>query len=649
MAPTVTYELPDPELEQYTWVWENEHAPGSQPLLTRDMFRGMFPQDPDGPPRQLRIHGYNYSRLDPDSPGFQAPPSPDDGMTAAQRWQEKWLPRVEAEFDKLMRFDPNLVPQGSWEQTIEQQAQSFANVFGGVHMQCVIPSGTLTTAFIDAYVAKFGEQRRSDALALIQGFPNQTFERANELWELSRLVRNDGSLATYLATLEADPESIGTGKFPKDFAAFLGRWGETMDMFVQDLPSWREKPRVPLNLILQNAKRPDAESPAAAQQAKAERRLALETELQEQSGDAEIADLLEKLAQAQELLPVREDHNFLCDQRLSAVSRARWLSLGRHLTSRLQTMLASKGARVVLAADGRSLTDFGSRRTHGTDAGLKSARALYIAGFDATSNVLAGECYGIPVAGTMAHSFVQAHDSELDALRAYSHRYPSGTLLVDTYDTIRGVKNVVRLAQELGDDFQVGAIRLDSGDLVDLARRARSILDQAGLDGVQIFASGGLDEYGIDDLLAAGAPIDGFGVGTNVGASADAPTLECVYKLASYDGIGRLKVSPEKATLPHCKQVFRTRERGEIRGDLVMQAHETAPGEALLQSIIRCGKRDPDLDLSLAAARERAMRSIPALPEALRARSPARRYPVEISSDLQAEADRIAAEQRGQP
>ncbi len=334
MSPTVTYELPDPELAQYTWVWENEHAPGSQPLLTRDMFRSMFPQDPDGPPRQLRIHGYSYSRFDADSPGFHAPPAPDDGMTAAQRWEQKWLPRVDAEFDTLTQFDPSSVDPGSWEETLEQQAQSFGKIFSGVHMQCVIPSDVAATAFIDAYVAKFGEARQADALALMQGFPNQTLERASVLWDLSRLVRSDESLAARLAAPEVDPADPNLGEFATSFEAFLERWGETMDMFVQDLPSWGENPRVPLNLILQNAKQADADSPSAAQQAKTDRRLALETELRDGSGDAEIAELLDKLAEAQEMLPVRENHNFLCDQRLSAASRARWLSLGRLLVTR---------------------------------------------------------------------------------------------------------------------------------------------------------------------------------------------------------------------------------------------------------------------------------------------------------------------------
>ena len=334
MSPTVTYELPNPHLAQYTWVWENEHAPGSQPLLTRDMFRSMSPPDPDGPPIQIRIHGYSYGRTNSNAPDFHAMPAPNDGMTAAQRWEKKWLPRVDMEFNKLTQFDPSSVDPGSWEETIEQQAESFGKVFSGVHMQCVIPSDVVATAFIDAYVAKFGAARQADALALLQGFPNQTLERASELWELSRLVRSDESLAARLTAPDIDPTDLSLGEFATSFAAFLDRWGETMDMFVQDLPSWRENPWVPLNLILQNAKRADAESPAAAQQAKTERRHALEAELRGASNDAEVGELVDKLAEAQEMLPVRENHNFLCDQRLSAASRVRWLNLGRLLTAR---------------------------------------------------------------------------------------------------------------------------------------------------------------------------------------------------------------------------------------------------------------------------------------------------------------------------
>ncbi|MGH7465982.1 MAG: nicotinate phosphoribosyltransferase, partial [Longimicrobiales bacterium] len=196
----------------------------------------------------------------------------------------------------------------------------------------------------------------------------------------------------------------------------------------------------------------------------------------------------------------------------------------------LQTVLASKAARVVGAAGGRPVVDFGLRRIHGTDAGLKAARAFYIAGVAATSNVLAGRTYGIPLTGTMAHSYVQAHETELDAFRAFVQVYPDATLLVDTYDTLTGVDNVIRLERELREQFQVRAIRLDSGDLGTLSRTSRERLDAAGLQRVQIFASSGLDEYVIRDLIDARAPIDGYGVGTAMGVSKDEPALDMVYK-----------------------------------------------------------------------------------------------------------------------
>ncbi|MBM3654062.1 MAG: nicotinate phosphoribosyltransferase, partial [Alphaproteobacteria bacterium] len=223
----------------------------------------------------------------------------------------------------------------------------------------------------------------------------------------------------------------------------------------------------------------------------------------------------------------------------------------------LQTILASKAARVVSAARGRSVVDFGARRAQGLDAATKGARAFYIGGVESTSNVAAGQRYGLPVAGTMAHSFVQACASEMDAFRAFSAVFPDTTLLVDTYDTIDGVKKVVALAKERGADFKVRAVRLDSGDLDRLSRETRRLLDAAGLSEVQIVASGGLDETRIDDLTSRGAPIDIFGVGTDMAAASDAPTLDIAYKLTEYAGEGRMKLSAGKRSLPGRKQVFR--------------------------------------------------------------------------------------------
>jgi len=180
----------------------------------------------------------------------------------------------------------------------------------------------------------------------------------------------------------------------------------------------------------------------------------------------------------------------------------------------LQTVLASKAARIVEAAQGRQVVDFGLRRMHGTDAGLKAARAFYIAGVDATSNVAAGQAYGLRVAGTMGHSYIQAHEEEYEAFRAFVRRYPETVLLVDTYDTLAGVQNVIDLANTLGSEFRVSAVRLDSGDLLDLSIRTRRMLNEAGLERVGIFASSGLDEDSIARLVDAGAPINCFGVGS---------------------------------------------------------------------------------------------------------------------------------------
>jgi nicotinate phosphoribosyltransferase len=301
----------------------------------------------------------------------------------------------------------------------------------------------------------------------------------------------------------------------------------------------------------------------------------------------------------------------------------------------LQTVLASKAARVVAAADGRPVVDFGLRRMHGADAGLKAARAFRIAGVDATSNVLAGQIYGIPVTGTMAHSYIQTHDSELEAFRAFTRTYPDTVLLVDTYDTLEGVRNVIRLARELGSGFRVRAIRLDSGDLAPLAREARALLDQAGLQRVQIFASGGLDEHAIDRILEASAPIDGFGVGTGMGVSSDVPALDIVYKLTEYGGRGRLKLSTGKPVLPGPKQLFREYRDGLVVGDTIGEADEELPGQPLLRPVMRDGRRLDAGQASLEEARQHAAAQLRSLPGRLRARSPAEPiYPVRVSPSL---------------
>ena len=311
----------------------------------------------------------------------------------------------------------------------------------------------------------------------------------------------------------------------------------------------------------------------------------------------------------------------------------------------LQTLLASKAQRVVAAAAGRPVVDFGARRMHGVDAALKGARAFFIGGVTATSNMLAGQRYDLPVAGTMAHSYIQAHDDEADALRAFTLSYPDATLLVDTYDTAAGVHKVIALARELGRDFRVAAVRLDSGDLSALSRQTRRSLDEAGLQRIGIFASGGLDEYTVAALVASGAPIDGFGVGTSMGVSDDAPTLDIAYKLCEYAGRGRLKLSESKPVLPGRKQVFRVAEGGQDVRDVIARSSEDLPGRPLLVKMMEGGKRLPSAGVELKAIREYAREQTSRLPAAVRELAePEAPYRVDVSASLSDLQTKVAAQ-----
>ena len=301
----------------------------------------------------------------------------------------------------------------------------------------------------------------------------------------------------------------------------------------------------------------------------------------------------------------------------------------------LQTVLATKAQRIVTAAGGRPVIDFGARRIHGIDAALKAARAFYIGGVAATSNVLASKQFGLPVTGTMAHSYIQAHQDEAAAFQAFAQLYPDTVLLVDTYDTLAGVGKVIALAKTLGSDFQVKAVRLDSGDLLALSRGARRLLDQAGLSQVEVFASGGLDEELVAELVSADAPLDGFGVGSSMGVSNDAPVLDIAYKLCEYAGQGRLKLSTGKPVLPGRKQVFRMTENERDVRDVIARADEDLPGRPLLVPVMRHGERLKTGCVNLELAREYAQQQIARLPNHVcaitQAKSP---YPVEVSQAL---------------
>lgn len=306
------------------------------------------------------------------------------------------------------------------------------------------------------------------------------------------------------------------------------------------------------------------------------------------------------------------------------------------------TMLASKAARIAMACgDERSFVDFSARRDHGASAAMAAARSAWIAGAAGTSLVAAGQRWGIPLSGTMAHSFVMSFPDERDAFRAYARAFPrNAVLLVDTYDTLQGVQNAVEVAHELAPDgIEIRGVRLDSGDLNALAVESRRLLDQSGLGSVRILASGDLDEYRIADLVAQDAPIDAFGVGTQLGTSGDAPSLGAVYKLVEDARGPRMKLAPDKVTMPGRKQVWRFDDR-----DVVGLHNEDLPGgRPLLQQVMAEGRRSGDGSAwSLEAARNRCRAALGSLPPTLRSLEP-----IALARDGDGEPERWRVDQSG--
>ncbi|HTO80273.1 MAG TPA: nicotinate phosphoribosyltransferase [Methylocystis sp.] len=300
-----------------------------------------------------------------------------------------------------------------------------------------------------------------------------------------------------------------------------------------------------------------------------------------------------------------------------------------------QTIFASKATRVVAAAKGRPVSDFGARRAQGIDAAIRGARACFIAGVASTSNVASGLAYALPLEGTMAHSFIEACASERAAFEGFLRIFPNATLLVDTYDTLAGVDNAIAAAKANGGDRGFRAIRLDSGDLAELSRDARKRLDEAGLSDVAIIASGGLDERAIERLLAEGAPIDAFGVGSDLAVSADAPMLDIAYKLTEYAGEPRMKLSSGKRSLPGRKQVFRQFKDGVAARDIIALREDSLEGEPLLRPVMIGGRRVDGEKVTLVETRDYARRAVAALPAERQALSaPPTPYPVELSSRL---------------
>ncbi len=308
-----------------------------------------------------------------------------------------------------------------------------------------------------------------------------------------------------------------------------------------------------------------------------------------------------------------------------------------------QSLVAAKAARMVLAAPGKLLVDFGLRRAHGAEAGLLAARASYIAGFAGTATMLAAPLFGIPIYGTMAHSFVQAHDDEAAAFENFARARPDNLiLLIDTYDTEAAARKVTALAPRLrADGIAIRGVRIDSGDLIELSRRVRRILDEGGLADAVVFASGGLDEDALAAARAAGAPIDGFGIGTSLTTSQDAPALDCAYKLQEYAGKARRKRSTGKATWPGRKQVWRRYGAdGCMAGDVLTIEGDPQPGTALIRPVMRAGRR-VGTQPALPAIRRHAAEELDRLPASLRGLGPAAAYPVEIAPALVALAAEV--------
>lgn len=309
-----------------------------------------------------------------------------------------------------------------------------------------------------------------------------------------------------------------------------------------------------------------------------------------------------------------------------------------------ETLIASKAARFIIVAPGKLLVDFGMRRAHGAEAALLAARASYLAGFSGTATVLAGPLYGIPLFGTMAHSYIQAHEDEATAFEHFARCYPnSAVLLIDTYDTEAAAAKIVALIRKFhAEGINIEGVRLDSGDLGAHARRVRQILDEGGLKKTTIFASGNLDEYRLHALLSSAAPIDGFGVGTALDVSSDAPSLDCAYKLQEYGGKPRRKRSEGKATWPGKKQVYRNYGvNGRMSGDVVaLEEKDPHDGQPLLIRVMQDGRRI-QADATLDQMRQRTLAEYARLPEVMNTLETAPAYPVVISPALQALASQL--------
>ncbi len=336
MTSETFFKLPDPSYEQYTWILRDEHGPSSvPPLLIRNRFNS--PGLPGEPPRALNLHGFNYLRAN-SGPEFRPPWSdapPPRTVADLRLWREQWLPEVEKIVLELESFDPSRVEPGHWAETLQAQEEFYTRVFGGIHSLAPGPAHAASGAFMEAFEARFGPERREDMHALLQGMPNCSVDRAGALWDLSRILRANPELLEALNRRAELPDTAAGKEFKDGLAAMLAIYGHTSNTDLQDLPAWREDPDIPLAATRAFAGQPDGSGPREAAARQRDRRLELEGELRGLApGDPAVAEILRLMEMAQELVPNLEDHNFLADQRMLTASRARWLAIGRLLKSR---------------------------------------------------------------------------------------------------------------------------------------------------------------------------------------------------------------------------------------------------------------------------------------------------------------------------
>ena len=338
MTQNMLYVLPDPSYESFTWTLQDEHNPASHtPLIAsgRPMVGARNEQNPDQPPPSLNINGYTYAREEANSAGAASPfgtieaPEHLEDLT---RWRQEWLPEVEKLATMLESFDAAAVSAGKWAEVIDGQEREYRRVFGGVHRTAVGPARMAVTRFAQQYVKRFGEHRRTDAMALLLGFPHCSLERSSALWDLSRILRADDSLQRLIDSEAPLPDTPSARMFREGIDALHRDFGSTTNNGLQDLPTWREGSPVPLAMIRSYVTQDDSKSPREATLRQTNRRLELEAELKSTSIDyPDTSDLARLMEMAQQLIPNLEDHNLLCDQRCVAASRVRWLAIGAHL------------------------------------------------------------------------------------------------------------------------------------------------------------------------------------------------------------------------------------------------------------------------------------------------------------------------------